>query len=115
MKRGSKGLGATRFFFWLAMAAAAAAGQEDRLAVGLRTGVSATSYDDKFYQTDIFCSWDLPHHGPWYFENSSGWYLQSRLTGSAGWLIGQHQGAFVGTMGVSFLAGQHDFPLYLDF
>jgi len=96
------------------MAMADEAVPEPRWSIGLRRGFSATSYDDPFHQTDVFASWDLPPRQPWRFESESRWYLQSRLIGSGGWLSGQNEGGFVGTMGVSFVGGQLDFPLRAD-
>ena len=88
--------------------------EDSRWSAGVRHGFSATSYDDPFHQTELFGILDLPHHPPWRFATDSGWYIQSRVIGSAGALSGQNQTGFVGSLGASIIFGQKHFPLYLD-
>jgi len=47
-------------------------------------------------------------------EPGEKWRITSRLESSAGWLHGGAQDAFVGSLGIGFLAGREGFPLKLD-
>ncbi len=77
---------------------------------GVRTGFSATSRDDRFWQYEAFATRNLP----WRWQFGSGWYLQTRLELSAGALHGHEQEGFVGTLGPTLALGKSDFPLTLE-
>ena len=101
-------------------AARAAAGAETgRLAPpawtsGVRAGFSASSFDDPFVQGEAWVSRTFPRHLPWFYEADSGWYVQTRLELTSGWLHGQHKEGWVGTLGPGLEIGRRDFPLKLE-
>ena len=79
-------------------------------AAGVRTGFSATSRNDSFWQGEAFAT----HNLRWRWESDSGWFLQTRLDLSAGVLHGSGEEGFVGTLGPSLVLGKGDFPLTLE-
>lgn len=79
-------------------------------AAGFRTGFSATSRNDNFWQYEAFAT----HNLRWRWQSDSGWYLQTRLDLSAGALYGRGQTGFVGTVGPSLVFGKGDFPLTFE-
>jgi lipid A 3-O-deacylase len=82
--------------------------------MGVRGAFSGTSYNDPFRQYEMYTSLSLPDYCPWACENSLGWFAQTRLDFSAGWLTGQHEGGFVGTAGPGFTFGRRGIPVFLD-
>jgi hypothetical protein len=78
---------------------------------GLRGGFSRRdSKDEDFQQYEIFLNRRLP----WSWHWSGGWQLDSWLDGSAGVLNGGGQSGFVGSLGISLVAGVERLPLFLD-
>ncbi len=78
--------------------------------IGLRSGVSATSIEDLFYQTELYGDWWLP----WRFD--LGWHstMQTALDVSGGWLAGRGNHGFTGTLAPTFSFGRAAFPLVLE-
>lgn len=83
---------------------------------GVRSGFSASSFNDPFVQAEAFASWTLPQRLPWHLESSSGWYTQVRIDLTSGWLHGrvQREEGWVGTLGPGINIGKRGFPLALD-
>jgi lipid A 3-O-deacylase PagL len=101
---------------WLVLALGAAASQwscaEDVEwgAAGLRTGFSATSWNNNFWQREAFAT----HNLHWRWHSDSGWHLQTRLDLSAGALRRRGDEGFVGTLGPTLVLGKGDFPLTFE-
>jgi hypothetical protein len=77
--------------------------------VGLRTGFSATRYQEMFYETDVLAGWRLP----WSMGDSTRWGLESGMEFSAGWLTTGAKHGAVGTIGVGLGWRLRDLPLQL--
>ena len=101
---------------WLVLALGVISSQSSRAedtgwgAAGVRTGFSATSRNDSFWQYEAFAT----HNLRWRWESASGWYLQTRLDLSAGALSGRGEEGFVGTLGPSLVFGKGSFPLTFE-
>ena len=78
--------------------------------VGLRYGVSASSFNSLFQQSEAFARMDMPLR--WDFAEH--WRLQSRLDASVGWLGGHGDDAIVGTLGPSLAIKHENFPIALE-
>lgn len=100
---------------WLILALGALTAQwgwaaDPEWGAGVRTGFSATSQDDRFWQYEAFATRNLP----WRWQPDSGWCLQTRLDLSAGLLRGRGEDGFVGTLGPTLILGKGDFPLTFE-
>lgn len=78
--------------------------------VGLRYGVSASSFSSLFQQSDAFARMDLP----WRWDFCQHWRLQTRLDASAGWLGGSGEDAFICTLGPSVGVKHENFPVEIE-
>lgn len=83
---------------------------QDFLSVGTRGGVSFGSGQNRFWQAEAFAETNLP----WQWNFYSDWRCQPRIDVSAGWLKGQNDNAFVGTVGPLVELRKRSFPLALD-
>ena len=101
---------------WLVLVLGAAVSQQSWAedaewgAAGLRTGFSATSWKDNFWQGEAFAT----HNLRWRWHSDSGWHLQTRLDLSAGALRQRGDEGFVGTLGPTLVLGKGDFPLTFE-
>jgi hypothetical protein len=75
--------------------------------VGLRTGFSATHLKEMFYQTEALAFWPLPLS----VGEQTGWYVDSGMEFSAGWLTTGTTHAAVSTMGVGLELTKGALPL----
>jgi Lipid A 3-O-deacylase (PagL) len=78
--------------------------------VGVRYGISATSFNNLFGQAETFTRLDLP----WRWNFAEQWRLQSRMDASAGWLGRQGDNAFLGTLGPSLGLRHKLFPIEFE-
>lgn len=78
--------------------------------VGVRHGISATSFNNHFQQSEGFARLDLP----WRWDFAQHWRVQTRLDASAGWLGGQGDDGFVGTLGPSLAIKHENFPIAFE-
>jgi len=79
--------------------------------VGARGGFSfGGSRTPEFSQAEGFIDWNLP----WKTESEKGWFLQTKLNLSAGWMDANSIGAFEGTIGPAVALGHRHFPLSLE-
>lgn len=95
---------------WLAGTLQAQADGFKLESAGTRGGVSKRKEAERFHQVEAFVNWDAP----WRWDYDSGWYIQTRLDVTAGWLNGRGDDAFVGTFGPTFELGRNNFPLVLE-
>jgi len=98
----------------LALGASAATGAAQSLfpeSIGVRGGVEVAGTESSaLSQTEGFADWNLP----WKWETESGWYLQTRVTLSAGWLGGEGHDSFTSTVAPALGLGRSHFPLWLE-
>ena len=79
--------------------------------VGVRGGFSTSGQGAaNFIQAEGFADWNLPLKT----ESDSGWFLQTKLSLSAGWLDSAGANAVIGTAGPAFAFGKRRFPLSLE-
>ncbi|HYG22391.1 MAG TPA: acyloxyacyl hydrolase [Verrucomicrobiae bacterium] len=87
-----------------------AAGEIKGLGVAVRGGTSLNDRTETFRQVMGAVEYDLP----WRWDLGRGFQLQSRGDLGAGWLKGERQDGFVGTLGPSALLTRDDFPLSFE-
>ena len=78
--------------------------------VGLRYGISASSFNSLFQQSEAFARVDMP----WQWVLAEHWRLQTRLDASAGWLSGSGDDGFIGTLGPSVGIKHERFPVGIE-
>ena len=79
--------------------------------IGARGGASFTGgQGGEFYQAEAFADWNLP----WKTESDSGWFLQTKLTLSVGWLGGTGINAGEANLAPAVGLGRRHFPLWLE-
>ena len=78
--------------------------------VGVRYGISATSFNNLFGQAEAFTRLDLP----WRWDFAEHWRLQPRLDASMGWLGRRGDNGVIGTMGPSVGVRHEGFPIEFE-
>jgi hypothetical protein len=84
-------------------------GEAENFSAGVRGGFSFENDSHQFTQIEAFGDADLPWHWNFY----SDFVFTPRLEVSAGWLGGQNEDAFVGTVGPSVDLSKGKFPVTL--
>lgn len=74
---------------------------------GARSGFSATSIVDQFYQTEAFVRLDTP----WRVDLGAGWRIRTEADFSVGLLARGHEKGAVATAGPAFAFGHDRFPI----
>jgi len=107
-------------YHWIALAywvagglLAIAAGAQEYIpeSVGARGGFSIGGQRAAaFMQAEAFADWKLPLTT----ESDSGWFLQTKVSLSVGWLGANGVNGVVGTLGPALTFGQRRFPLSLE-
>ncbi len=77
---------------------------------GLRSGVSASSFEDLYYEVDAYADWDLP----WRFDLGRRWRLGTGVDVSAGWLAARGNSAFIASAGPLFVLKRDRLPLEFE-
>ena len=78
--------------------------------VGLRYGISASSFNSILQQSEAFGRLDLP----WHWDFAEHWRLQTRLDASVGWLGGRGDSGVVGALGPSLAIKHEHFPIEFE-
>jgi hypothetical protein len=80
--------------------------------IGARGGFSSTGQGvAEFLQAEAFVEWNIPHLRT---ESDSGWFLQTKLSFSGGYLAGNGGQATVGTLGPAVTLGKLRLPVSLE-
>jgi hypothetical protein len=77
--------------------------------VGVRSGLSSSSDENRFSQTEAYTRWNVPTL--WALGRE--WHLRPQVDLSVGWLTGRGEDGFVGTFGPAFKLQKGEFPLAL--
>jgi hypothetical protein len=78
--------------------------------VGVRGGTSIDGNSGRFQETELFSDLTLP----WRWNVCSDLVLQPRVDTTAGWLGGEHNDAFVGSLGPAIGLRKGRCPLWLE-
>ena len=76
----------------------------------MRAGVAGSDSSSDFHQVEAFADWDLP----WDWDWGAGWWLQSRLDASAGWLGESEFHSAVLTAGPMLVLRKAGWPVGLE-
>ncbi|MEJ2363396.1 MAG: acyloxyacyl hydrolase [Deltaproteobacteria bacterium] len=80
------------------------------IAVGFRTGLSATDGNEDFQQYEVSAS----HGLPWSWQLTQGWFVSTRINLSAGALRGGGTTGFIGSVGPSVALSMVNGLILLD-
>lgn len=78
--------------------------------VGVRYGISASSFSSLFQQSEAFARLDTP----WQWHFAEHWRIQTRLDASAGWLGGSGEHGFIATLGPSVGVQHEEIPVEIE-
>jgi len=84
----------------------------NHFAVGIHSGFSSGKGTRAFYQEEAFGQWNLPVD---WGLGTTNWFIEPRLEGTAGYILNDGTGGFVGTFGPTAIFGCRTFPVRIDF